>query len=833
MLHFLLLALLPFTLGRLGPMTPPEITQTTDWLVHPESTSKQTLLEQIDSNHFKLTNGLISRTFLNTPNFVTVGFMNEITKLNYWRAPKPEAQFTLLDGTVVLVGAVQGSDNDQALWFPDLYNLTLPANTMLYSGHSTEAAKARFAWKPQRWSELREWPPAGLRLNIDYAAPSTLPQAAGLSVRVVYEMFDGIPVLHKWIEISNRLSAAEEENSMETDGSTIKVAVEEPHNMYSTFHTHSVEEHEHQHEHDDWKAQLKRNPHTHSHAVYDAEGLYRSGAYSVPDGSAYVNRGFVHNGQFFTSVTVEFLACPEHACHEVMQVETDNMPRHTQWDARWSPYPLNTTLWGQDYAYGYNAFDSQLQADGAYYVTMLSANYTMGPDIVLPPGSTWESFRVIEICHDSMEEERQNLARRRWMRTLAPQMTENPIYWHLTDQNNLLTAINETAQAGFEMLIMSFGSGFNPESKDPKYIASMTNAVKFAHSLNVLIGGYTLQQNPNVGLNFSTEAIDPATGKGAGIACFATLAHKQYRESLTYFVNTTGLDMLETDGPYEGAPCAAHNHEFHRGLGDSQVAQDYYVQDWYRSMKVHDTYFTVPDPYWLNGGTNKEPIGYTDRWTGSAFEKHERLAIGRMYAYDGTTHYPPTGGWMVFNYGDYTPFGDNLEYVELALAQYLGNGIVTCFRGPHLYDNTSLDLFKYWAQFYKDHRTVLNGDVIHIRRPNGQQTDVQVHVRPLTWPFSREFSDEIALGWMFNPLNATVRAPTETISLYYAGAEPGDQVKLQWGNSQVKPWKLDAPDSAVVDDAYAIKLSINELPPFGWVYFIVTADAQKSQKAHK
>ena len=30
--------------------------------------------------------------------------------------------------------------------------------------------------------------------------------------------------------------------------------------------------------------------------------------------------------------------------------------------------------------------------------------------------------------------------------------------------------------------------------------------------------------------------------------------------------------------------------------------------------KDYNTYLTVPDPYWMSGGTNKEPMGYTDGW---------------------------------------------------------------------------------------------------------------------------------------------------------------------------------------------------------------------------
>ena len=308
-----------------------------------------------------------------------------------------------------------------------------------------------------------------------------------------------------------------------------------------------------------------------------------------------------------------------------------------------------------------------------------------------------------------------------------------------------------------------------------------------------------------------------------GIACFATEGHRLYRQRLIDFVAATGIDMLETDGPYEGVPCDATFHAYHRGRADSQAAQDFFTQDFYRSLKVKDLYFTVPDPYWLNAGTNKEPIGYTDKWTNNAFDKHERLAIGRMYSYDGTTHYPPTMGWMVFNYEDYNPLNSSQQYYELAMAQYLGNGIVTCFRGSNLYDTPqTLAITRHWSDFYKAHRTVLNGDILHVVRPNGQDMDVQFHVHPRTWPFDAVASAEVMLGFMFNPTPYDVRDYAVRLSGYYAGLQAGDVVHLEWGAGTVLPWAPQGPANATVDDGFGIQLTIDFIPAYQFLYFIAT-----------
>eukprot|EP00966_Prymnesium_polylepis_P113988 2634696-Prymnesium_polylepis.1 len=105
------------------------------------------------------------------------------------------------------------------------------------------------------------------------------------------------------------------------------------------------------------------------------------------------------------------------------------------------------------------------------------------------------------------------------------------------------------------------------------------------------------------------------------------------------------MDMLETDGPYEGATCGVTSKSGFVHVNNSQVRQwnatlqvrappeltrrrrtscsssrpprEYGLPSpqFYRELKEkYNTYLTVPDPYWMSGGTNKEPMGYTDAW---------------------------------------------------------------------------------------------------------------------------------------------------------------------------------------------------------------------------
>ena len=42
------------------------------------------------------------------------------------------------------------------------------------------------------------------------------------------------------------------------------------------------------------------------------------------------------------------------------------------------------------------------------------------------------------------------------------------------------------------MVIMTFGSGFNIESEDSEYIATMKGLADYAHRKGIQLGGYTL-----------------------------------------------------------------------------------------------------------------------------------------------------------------------------------------------------------------------------------------------------------------------------------------------------------------------------------------------------
>ena len=101
---------------------------------------------------------------------------------------------------------------------------------------------------------------------------------------------------------------------------------------------------------------------------------------------------------------------------------------------------------------------------------MVNCTYPQSGRVLLSGG--FESFRVHELVVDSADKERFNLALKRKMRLLAPHTQENPIFFHMISQNSTLfrNVVDQLADVGFEMIIYSFGSGFNLESDDETYL---------------------------------------------------------------------------------------------------------------------------------------------------------------------------------------------------------------------------------------------------------------------------------------------------------------------------------------------------------------------------
>ena len=245
---------------------------------------------------------------------------------------------------------------------------------------------------------------------------------------------------------------------------------------------------------------------------------------------------------------------------------------------------------------------------------LLEIKLPIGPDTGIPVGKSLTTFRVWETPMDSRDEERVGLFKRKLYRTISPWTTENPMFLHLTstDSEVIKRAVDQCAETGYEMIILSFGSGLNMEKEDEDYYNRFREYREYANSKGIELGGYSLLSSRWI--SDEVDVINPKTGKRGGMIfgsspCLSSEWGYEYFRKIKKFYEKTGMQVFENDGSYPGNVCASTSHAHHNGLEDSQWKQYAQIQGLYKWMRSEGIYMNVPD-FYLMSGTNKTGIGY-------------------------------------------------------------------------------------------------------------------------------------------------------------------------------------------------------------------------------
>ncbi|KAJ8611291.1 hypothetical protein CTAYLR_004168 [Chrysophaeum taylorii] len=691
--------------------------QTTDWLVGAVPDSRARVVEACwdddddDDDDAKssicgldLTNSIVSRRFALSPAFGTVDWLLNATAQHgglqsMFRAVQPEARLRI-DGVDFFVGCLDQTSGFRAYW--KRRNGTLEKrkkNCLSYVRHRVRKPRAPFRWVPgTRGSpKTAKWPPEGIALEVDFAAAAAAADDELLEATVFYELYDGAPIMSKWLEVRRAAK-----------GTTLEAV--------------DVE-------------------------LFDA--MPRFGAY-FPHGSFVP--GVDSNGASSDVVTMPqpLLFAKTDQAHGAACTWTDN------WNAS------NIVVEGCE----------SCDHDRGGNEPLLNCTSSPGVELDDDDERGFESFRVMVVAIDSPELERFTLSRHRLVQLLAPHAMENPVFFHATDVSvgGFERVVDQMSEVGFEMLIESFGSGFNLESTNATYVNLVASQVAYANARGIEVGGYDLIVVTR-GVSPEWTAVN-ADGTLSNDACFASGWADHLEERVHAFIDETNISMLETDGPYGGEVCASTNHSHHKGLKDSVYQQSRRQSQFFRKLRDRGLYLNQPDEYFFQGGS-RTGMGYDEQQY--SLPRWEDLTLSRMGLYDDLYKHLPTQGWMfvpiiVYHAGsDAAAFDNRSLAFEWALAQYLGAGTAACYRGPHLWADDlegrriKAILLK-WVAFYKAHRQTLVQPVVHLRRPDAFSWDGFLHVHPLS-PTA-----EVGVALIFNPttrrLNIQLRLP-----LYYCGLD--------------------------------------------------------------
>ncbi len=713
-----------------------------DWLI--EKTDAKARLYQTEDGKLVFGNGIVARTFSLSPNCATIGLDLLSNNESFLRSVRPEAEVEI-NGMKFQVGGLTGQPIHNYLLPEWLTKMEADPSSFKLVDYTQSEIKERFPWKKRTGWMPKDlpWPLPGKELVFRYklddaairlmaeksvadekqpvSANSGFQYLSQVMVEVHYELYDGMPLLSKWIKVLNQSSRE------------IRI---------NTFKSEIL-------------------------AVTESESMVDS-----------------KKNWILPNITVE-----------------------------------------TDYNFGGMSDESLLQSSVAWNVDPLyqtQVNYERttpclletypkyGPDQVVKTSESFESFRIWELIHDSRDPERKGLEHRRMMRSLAPWSTENPILMHVSSSKDeaVKKAIDQCAEVGFEMVIMTFGSGFSVEDKTDENLIRMKNLAAYAHSKGIALGGYSLLASRKVGGGDDVVMPQGMTPRFGNSPCLESKWGIKYFEELYNFYEKTGLDILEHDGSYPGDVCAANDHPGHTGLNDTQWNQYRKITAFYRWCRAKGIYLNVPDYYFL-AGSNKTGMGY--RETNWSLPREQQEIIERQNIYDGTWNKTPSMGWMFVPLVQYhgggaaatiEPLKEHLPHYGQRLANLFGAGVQACYRGPQLYDAPETKaLVEKWVSFYKMHRQILDGDIIHIRRPDGRDFDAILHVDPN--------GIEKGLLMIYNPLNEPITR-TLNIPVYYTGLKNKANVKEQEGSSK----------TVLITRDYKINLTV-KIPAKGYQYFTI------------
>jgi hypothetical protein len=433
--------------------------------------------------------------------------------------------------------------------------------------------------------------------------------------------------------------------------------------------------------------------------------------------------------------------------------------------------------------------------------------------VTLAPGDSLVTFRTFELLHDSRDRERHDLGVRKMYRLLAPWVTENPIMMHVVSTNPevVRATIDQAARAGFEMVILSFGSGLDMEDTSAANLSKFRALREYASAKGIELGGYSLLASRAI--SAEDDVINPATGRTGGAIfgnspCLGSTWGISYFARLSRFLEATGFSVLEHDGSYPGDFCASEKHPGHRGLEDSQWQQFQRIAAFYRWCRARGIYLNVPDHYYF-AGSNKSAMGY--RETNWSLPRALQLIHARQNLYDGTWQKTPSMGWMFVPLVQYQgggaaatiePLREHLDDYRAHLTNNFGFGAQAAFRGTRLFDAPETEkVVRSSVTWFRRYRSILESDVIHGRRADGQHLDLIVHVNPAL-PIK-------AMAVVWNPGDSVVEE-TITLPLYYAGLVTRATVAEQ--DRQPLPVSLDRSSQAQVKV---------RLPPGGMTWLVI------------
>jgi hypothetical protein len=691
---------------------------TADWLLVPPTTpaTVQVLPGHDNQNaRIMLSNGLISRTFLVTDgNLGCISMRRSDKPLEFVRAIKPEVRVRLDGGEWSEIGGLTGTPDHAFITPAWLEDLRSKPGAFRLTGTSVGPTVKPYEWQRKCNAPVTPWPAAGSRVTFHFAPPAgAAASLKDVTVDVHYEIYQGLPVIMKTFTLHNW--AAKEVVVTQFEGEHLAV---QP-TVSRLLHVES----------------------DYSFALANASDKGSSLGIHMGGGGGQFKDYYLGGG------TTRFIRDPDWG----------SMATLTQAEDLFLDDPQNG---------------------------LLLSRPTVGPNWSVKPGESFAAFRTFEILNDSSERERYFLAQRQFYKKLAPQSTEHQLQAFAPNAGDLGTLgplLDQMAEFGFELLqAPAFTGSFQHSNASPANINRMKLVCDYAKTKGIRVGAYELMMASRGwgSRQDNFNCIDPASKQPGSMfgqsACGASAWADMYWTNMWKTIEGAGMGAFMPDGPYHGDCCAATDHPHHQGLEDSQWAQWRWMCQVLHEGQRRDLYMPAPDWYFLNG---QACTGMGYREAVDNIDIVLQNVILRQYIFDGTWHKTASMGWVNLN-TRMLPGGmeQSLDKYERVFFTLLSSGAAVSVTGHRLYDGpNSQAMLKKWTDWYRRYRAIIQGDIIHLRRPDGRDLDYYLHVNPA--------NKEKGMLLVFNPLNEVVKREL-TVPLYYTGLTASARIREQEGPPQ-------------------------------------------------
>ncbi len=167
-----------------------------DWLVSAVS-AKATVFTSEDKKDLILDNGLLQRRFRLNPNLACTDFKNKITGQQLLRAVQPEARI-VIDGKAYNIGGLYGQ-KEQAYLLPSWIDaFSSNRNDFAFTRYEVSDLPPYLNAQSKFWATHKK-PATGKLVRFYYRQPAL----QGLEVVVNYELYEGAPLMAKWLSVRN------------------------------------------------------------------------------------------------------------------------------------------------------------------------------------------------------------------------------------------------------------------------------------------------------------------------------------------------------------------------------------------------------------------------------------------------------------------------------------------------------------------------------------------------------------------------------------------------------------------------------------------------------